>query len=414
MKKILKNKAAVLLWGARSCSRFGDALEMLALLYLVYDLTGSGLAMGSLMLFSVLPNAIVSPLAGVIADRYNKNKIMFFAEMTRTLCIILIPVLMFTKIIHLWHIYAISVVVSIAESFFEPTAGTTFVLVVGKEDMPIYNSIVTISNHIMRVLGYSLSGILIAASAGKEIIFTIDAVTFLASAVVSLIVKIPKLENDDSKEDTSFKNELLSGFRYVFGNKIIMSIMLVILLTQFLGTPLDTYIPIIIDRILKVATAWSGYFATAAIIGAILGNILYPILNKTSMKLYHLYLYGIASLGVSISLGGVILSPVYYAFMFFMSGLIGSLISVWSFTEIQILVDTNYLGRVFSLLTMIALISAPLAGVVFGGLADIVYIPLIFKYISLLWFSISVFSFFYIREVSKTSLNTKNKAIKEI
>lgn len=413
MKKILKNKGAVLLWGARSFSRFGDALEMLALLYLVYDLTGSGLAMGSLMLFSVLPNAIVSPFAGVIADKYNKNKIMFLSEMARTLCILLIPVLMLTNTIRLWHVYVISVVVSIAESFFEPTANTTFVLVVGKEDMPVYNSVVTISNHIMRVLGYSLSGILIA-NAGKEIIFAIDAVTFFASAVIALIVKIPKAENTVSKEGSSFRSELVSGFKYVLGNRLIISVMFVILLIQFLGTPLDTYIPLIIERILKASTAWSGYFATATIIGAIMGNILYPILKKTSMRIHHLYLYGIALLGLSIGISGFILTPVYYTFMYFIVGVTGSLIGVWSFTEVQLLVETSYLGRVSSILTMITLISAPLAGVVFGGLADIVYIPVIFKWIALLWFFISVFSFFYLRKAAKSSLNTQDNLINEV
>jgi DHA3 family macrolide efflux protein-like MFS transporter len=193
-----------------------------------------------------------------------------------------------------------------------------------------------------------------------------------------------------------------------------MSIMLVIFLVQFLGTTLDTYIPLIIDRVLKVATAWSGYFATATIIGAILGNILYPILHKTSMKTHHLYLYGIASLGLSIGLSGFILTPVYYLFMFFMVGVTGSLLGVWSFTEIQLLVDTGYLGRVFSILTMITLMSAPIAGVVFGGLADILYIPLIFKYISLLWLAIGIFSFFYLRKAAKQSPSKNTEFLNEI
>lgn len=396
IKKFLSNKPALLLWGARSFSRFGDALEMLAMLYLVYDLTGSGLAMGSLMLFSVLPNAIISPLAGVISDKYNKNKIMFLSEMVRVICILLIPLLMLTHSIQLWHIYLISVIVSIAESFFEPTAGITFFLVIGKEDMPLYNSAVTISNHILRVLGYSLSGIFIA-TIGKEIIFIIDAITFLASAIVSLIIKIPKLENTRAKEKTNFKEDLFSGFKYVFSNKTIISIMFVILIVNFLGTPLDTYIPILLDRILKVSKVWSGYFATAAIIGAILGNILYPILNKTSFKLQHLYFYGLILLGISMGLAGFILTPIYYLVLFFIFGAIGSLISVWSFTEIQLLVDTIFLGRVSSILTMLSLVAAPLAGVVFGGLADMVYIPSIFIALTLPWLIIGVFSYFSIR-----------------
>lgn len=401
MKKLLKNKYALMLWGSRSFSRFGDALETLALMYLVYDLTGSGLAMGSMLVFSVLPNVIVSPFAGVIADRYNKNKIMFFTELVRTICILIIPLLMITKTIALWHIYAISVVVSIAESFFEPTAGTTFVLVVGKEDMPVYNSAITISNHVLRILGYSLSGI-IMFSMGKEILFIIDAVTFFASAIVSLIVKIPKVESSQIEENHNFKEQLLSGFKYVLHNKIILTIFFVIIMIQFLGTPLETYIPIVIDRILKVTTNWSGYFYTASIAGAIIGNILYPILKKTSLKLENLYLISISILGLTIGVGAFLLNPFYYSFMYFVVGVVGSTLGTWSFTEVQILTDTAYLGRVSSIATMIMLISTPLAGVVFGGLADIITIPVIYKYVAMLWFVIAVVSYISTKKTYKS------------
>lgn len=404
MKKFLRNKDALLLWGSRSFSRFGDSLEMLALLYLIYDLTGSGLAMGSLMLFSVLPNAIVSPFAGVIADRYDKRKIMFISELTRTLCIILIPILMVTNVIRVWQIYLISIVVSIAESFFEPTAGIAFVLVVGKKHMPEFNSIVTISNHIMRVLGYSLSGIMIA-TIGKELIFVIDGITFLASAIVALLVTIPKTNKECETQTSDFRGELSAGFKYVISSKIILPIMFVIFMIQFFGTPLDTYIPIIIDKILRVSKIWSGYFATATIIGAILGNILYPILNKTSIKLYHMYLLGIMAMAISIGGSGYILSPIYYTFMFFIVGLVSSLLGTWSFTEIQIRSDTEYLGRVGSIMTMLMLIPAPLAGVIFGGLADIVYIPTIFKNLSVAWVITAIVSSIVIKNAfSKTQL----------
>lgn len=378
MLKLLKNKNILMLWGSRAFSRFGDALETLALLYLVYDLTGSGLAMGSLMLFSTLPNAIVSPFAGVIADKYNKKKIMFWAEMSRTLCILLIPILMYTKLITLWHIYVLSILISIAESFFEPTAGITFVLVVGKDDIPLFNSLGTTTNHIMRIVGYSLSGILMT-TIGKEPIFIIDALTFLVSAIISLIVIIPNINKTEEKQSKKFSYEFKNGFSYILKNKIIVVILFIILLMEFLMTPLQTYIPLIIDKILKISNIWSGYFSTALIVGAILGNIIYPLLLKTKFKLHHLYLTSLLILGTILVLSSFIINPFYYLFMYFIVGLLSSLISVWSFTEIQMLVDINYLGRVGSIITMICLMSSPLSGVLFGGLADKIYIPTIFR-----------------------------------
>lgn len=79
--------------------------------------------------------------------------------------------------------------------------------------------------------------------------------------------------------------------------------------------------------------------------------------------------------------------------MYFIVGLLGSPISVWSFSEIQMLIDISYLGRVGSIITMICLISSPLSGVLFGGLADKVYIPTIFRSLAIWLFN---FKFYFL------------------
>ncbi len=406
MKSLLKNRSAMLLTISRAFSRSGDALETLALLYLVYDLTGSGLAMGSLMLFSVLPNAIISPFAGVVADKYNKKKIMFIAEMARTICILIIPILMYTNSIALWHIYLISVMVSIAESFFEPTVGITFVLVVGKENMPLANSVGTTLNHIMRIVGYSLSGI-IMTTIGKEPLFIIDSLTFLLSAITAIIITIPNMEKTKDEESNNFIQELKSGFSYVIKNNLIVVILFVVLLAQFLSTPLETYIPLIINKVLKVSNTWAGYFSTATIVGALIGTILYPVLVKTKIKLQHVYLFGLSFFAIALGFSTFLITPFYFAFMFFICGLILSLIGVWSFTEIQLLVDINYLGRVGSIITMICLISSPLSGVIFGALADKIFIPVIFKYLALSCLIISIISYMLTKFAYKSAPKTQ-------
>jgi len=125
----------MILWISRALSRFGDAIESLALMYLVYELTGSGLAMGTVMLFSGIPNIVIGPIAGVIVDRYNKKAIMFICELVRAVALILIPVFMYFNIISLWHIYILASVASIAESFYEPCYGVASIQITPKEDL---------------------------------------------------------------------------------------------------------------------------------------------------------------------------------------------------------------------------------------------------------------------------------------
>ena len=231
-KQIFKNRNAMLLWASRTFSRFGDALESLALMYLVYDLTGSALKMGTVMLFSFIPNIILSPFAGVVADKYNKKTIMVITEIIRAISILLIPFMMITHTIKIEYIYAIAFFVSIAESFYEPAYGVTVVSTIEKNLIPIMNSLVTTSNSIAKGIGYIISGILIA-SVGKEILFAIDSLTFLFSAFVALIISIKKIELSQNKIKNTFMLDLKSGFSYVFKEKLILLLFSTIIFINF-------------------------------------------------------------------------------------------------------------------------------------------------------------------------------------
>ncbi|HBB29255.1 MAG TPA: hypothetical protein DC000_08420, partial [Clostridiales bacterium] len=91
MKSLIKNRNAIFLWISRTVSKFGDSFESLALMYLVYDVTGSALAMSTVMIFSMIPNLLVSPFAGALVDRFNKKTILFISEIVRTITIFMIP-----------------------------------------------------------------------------------------------------------------------------------------------------------------------------------------------------------------------------------------------------------------------------------------------------------------------------------
>lgn len=402
MKKLLQNRNIVYLWWARTFSRFGDALESLALMYLVYDLTGSGLAMGTTMLFSILPNVLISPFAGVVVDRYNKNRIMFISEMVRTLVILIIPALMLMGKIQVWHIYTISVVVSIAESFFEPCNGATFKLVVGNEDLPLVNSVVTTSNNIARIIGYSLSGIIIAFY-GKEIIFAFDAFTFFMSALASLAIRIPDTVKQKIESYSEFFDEIANGFKYILSQKLIIVILLVIIIVQFIGAPIGLFVPLIIENVLRIGTAWAGTLLTINIVGTIIGNLIFPIVNKTSLKLSHFYFYSLILIGLFIGFAGFFSSIVTYSALFFVVGVLGSILGISSFTKIQQLVSNDFIGRVFAFSNIALLVANPLSSTIFGALADYVYIPTIFKYLSIICVVAGVTSYLMVNKAERAT-----------
>jgi MFS family permease len=392
MSKLLRNRNVLIIWISRAFSRFGDALENLALMYAVYDLTGSGLAMGTVMLFSMIPNIIVSPIAGVIVDRYNKKTIMIISEITRSVFILLIPLLMFTGHLQLWHIYGISVIVSIAESFFEPCSGVVFTLIVSKEELPLINSLSTTTNSIMRVVGYSVAGVIITLI-NKEILFIIDALTFFISAIAATMYVLPKIESRESEKSSGIMDEFVQGVKYTLSNDLIPILFLAILVVTALTTPIVQFIPILTEKTLKLNPIWAGYFLTLNSIGNIFGGIIYPVLLKANLKLKEMYLISLCTIGISMVVICYYPNKYIALIMFFIVGSLCSLIGMWSFTEIQKVCKTEYFGRVCSLTNIVMLSTIPFASAINGWLIDIVLLSSVIKVSGVLFIVFGVILF---------------------
>ncbi|GEM_PF-405529 len=398
MIKLLKNRNALIFVLSRILSRFGDSLESLALMYLVYDLTGSAVAMGTVMLFSMIPNFLISPIAGVIADRYSKKRIMFIAEMVRAGAIILIPVLMFSGTIQLWHIYSMAVLVSVAESFFEPCANIVFVSIVDKEELHLVNSVSTVLGRIAGILGYSLAGLLIVF-VNKEVLFIFDSITFLLSGVAVLIIKLPKSQEKKIGKALEIISDFKEGVKYIFTTKLIPILFLGILILSALLVPLERFVPVAVDQIFSLSPTWAGIFMTTLTIGSIVGGILYPILVKKNIKLKNAYLYNLVLLGVVILISCYIKSQYILFIMFFSVGAISSIIGSWSFTEIQKSCDERYLGRVGSVATMVMLAAAPLASFLSGVLIEAFSLINVWKLAGLLFIVVGLFMYIKISKL---------------
>lgn len=369
MKELLKNRNVLIMWISRAFSRFGDSFESLALMYLVYDITDSALAMGTVMIFSMVPNVIVSPLAGVIIDRYNKKVIMFCAEIVRAVLILAIPVLMYLKLIAFWNICVIAVGVSIAESFFVPCISVVMKMVVRGDQLPLINSLLSTTNCIMRILGYSLAATAMAFL-GKELIFMTDSITFLVSAIAAVLITIPELKVKKLESGGEILDDLMDGFRYVKCQKFILIILVSYFIINGTATPVMDFMPIFTGEMLRLTPSWAGYFMTVSSVGSVFGTILYPFLVKRKYTLEQAFMAGLVCCGV------VLLLPCFFPHyitamvLYLVTGIVGPILSAWGATYIQSNCDVRYLGRVASVRNIALLASTPLAAGIVGWAVD--------------------------------------------
>lgn len=369
MKSLIKNRNAIFLWISRTISRFGDAFESLALMYLVYDVTGSALAMSTVMIFSMIPNLLVSPFAGALVDRFNKKTILFISETVRTITILMIPVLSWFNIIELWHINLIAFIVSVAESFYEPCYGVTVALTVDKEDLPVLNSVVTLSNNIARCIGYSLAGI-IMFNLGKNILFIFDSFTFLISAIFALFLRINDITENISVNVKQIGKDIVSGCKYLLNEKVLVGFISVFLLISLFASPLLNFLPISLKEIFVLNESWAGLLMTLFSIGSIAGSVVYPMIYKLGAKFNTVVLFSFIFLGGLLLMSVFIHTKAVAILMYIAIGIIASILNMWVSTGIQQKCDISFLGRVSSIVSIIATASTPFACAVFGLIID--------------------------------------------
>lgn len=181
----LRNPVFAQLYVAQTVSLLGDALTWVALALLAFELAGSGASviLGSALTLRVTAFVLLSPLAGALADRLNRKRLMVTADLARMVVIGLMPL-----VTQAWQVYVLMLALNGFTAFFTPTYQATIPLVTGKGDYGQAISLSGATYEILGVLGPGLAGGLVAVLGGRTL-FWLDALSFLLSALLILTVR---------------------------------------------------------------------------------------------------------------------------------------------------------------------------------------------------------------------------------
>jgi MFS family permease len=205
------------LWFGQIISLLGDWFNLIASASLIGMLTKSGIAVGGLFVIRMLAPFIVSPLAGVIADRYNRKVILILADLTRALTVM--GFLFVREPQQVWILYVLTAIQLGISGFFFPARSAILPDVVSSRELGGANALGSATWSIMLSLGAALGG-LVAGSWGIYPSFVIDAFTFLISAFfISRIVYQPvSTETTSSRSIRSAFTDYFEGLRYLKEN----------------------------------------------------------------------------------------------------------------------------------------------------------------------------------------------------
>lgn len=369
----LKHRNYRLFFGGQSISLIGTWIQRIAISWLVYHLTNSVFLLGVVGFADQIPTFLLSPLAGVLADRWNRYHILIVTQVLATIQALILTYIFFYRTIDIWHIMFLSVFLGCINAFDIPARHSLLVEMIEKKE-DIGNAIALNSSifNSARLIGPSIAGILLA-TIGEGICFLINGLSYLVVIASLLRMKIvPRIIN---KKNTHVLKELKEGFSYTVGFKPIKSIILLFGLVGLMGMPYSVLLPVFAKEILKGGSHTYGFLMGASGLGALTGALY--LASKKSIR----GVWKILPSSAGIFGFGLIMFSVSRFFSLSMALMVligfGMMLQMGSSnTILQTIVDDDKRGRVLSFYIMALMGTVSFGSLLAGGMAKFLGVPI--------------------------------------
>src|SRR5579859_3381215 len=174
-----------LMFAGESVSLLGDQFHFVALAWLTLQLTGSGVALGTVLMAAAIPRAVFMLVGGAISDRISPRSLMLVANALRTVVVAVVAALVLTGHVQLWQLYVLALIFGVVDAFFYPALNTIVPMLVSDEQLSPANGVVQIMQQVSGLVGPALAGLLVAA-AGTGPAFAIDSASFAVATATML------------------------------------------------------------------------------------------------------------------------------------------------------------------------------------------------------------------------------------
>lgn len=374
-KDNLWKKKAVAFITSQAVSLFGSSIVQMAIVWYVTMQTSSGIWLTILTLSSFLPQMIISPFAGVWADRYNKKKIIILADvLIATSTLILAIFLQINNLANtsLIAIVVVSIIRSIGTGIQTPTVNSMIPLLVPEDKLMKFNGVNSSIQSVIQFASPLVAGGILVLGSISNILF-IDVITAVIGVSILSFIKIEQKSVQKIEEKASTINEIKEGIRFSISDKLIGKLLLIYGIFIFLSVPSSFMSSLIITRNFGQDYMYLSICETIGFVGMFLGGLLLGtwggFKNRNKTLTLGMILYSIFAIG----LGLVTQYWMFVALIFFISFSI-PIIQTTTMTMLQEKVQIEMQGRIFSLLNAIFSGLMPLGMILFGVLADIVSI----------------------------------------
>jgi MFS family permease len=369
-------KGFLVVWLGQIISVLTSSMSAFGLSIWMFEKTQSATAMALMQVFFITPFLLMSPIAGVMVDRYNRKLMMAVSDACSFVATAAILILFATGNMQTWHLYVVEVIYGVGNTFQWPAYSAAISTMVPKEQLGRANGLMALLEGGPGVVAPMLAGAMLPV-VGLTGILGLDVATFILALGALLLISVPKpaVSAEGSKEQGNLLQQSMFGFKYIFKRPSLLALQGLLLgVNLFFGIGFAVLSPMVLSRTGNDSIIY-GTVQSAQAIGAVVGGIIMSAwggfkkrVNGFLLGMVIPGLFGMTFFGLGQGL------PVWIpaAVMMSIAGPLcnGSNQAIW-----QSKVPQDLQGRVFSARRMIAWLTTPIAPIIGGTLADYVLEP---------------------------------------
>jgi MFS family permease len=345
--EVIRSPAYFPLWFGQLLSSFGDTLHYIALVVLVFELTGQGIAVASLAAAEIVPMLLLGPIAGVVIDRFSRKAVLIGADLFRGA---LVLSLLWPQ--GAWHAYLAAAGLAAGSTFFNPTVQAVMPALTTDSQRLAANSVAWSTGRLVQIPASAVGGGLLAWL-GTGPAFAVNALSFVLSAVLVARLPIPahagRLAREARRGLGGSLTDARDGLRFALGDRFVSRLLVVQVLASLATGATGAMLVVLAERHLELPPSGFAWLIGAIGIGALLGPLIPSALARDYRDARWLFVpYMVRGVG-DVLIGIVTPLPVALVLLF-VYGLNTSAGIVVFNSVVQEAVPDAVRGRVFTLL----------------------------------------------------------------
>lgn len=361
-----------LVFTGESISLIGDQFHFVALAWLVLQLTGSGVALGTVLMVAAIPRAAFMLLGGALSDRFSPRSLMLVSNVIRGVVVGVLAALVISGNAQLWMLYGLALIFGVVDGIFHPALNTIVPMLVSERQLPQANALVQITQQLSGLIGPAIAGLVVAAvQTGPA--FAVDAVSFGVAALALAFVLGGRRAAPTASEEQPAEGLLAtigSGLRYAWSDPAVRSLIFLVAAFNFAFTgPMQVGLPYLANSRYDGGPALLGVMFSAFGVGAVAGAALAGSIKHVP-RLGLVTLAIAAGLGIGVGVIGVAPNIAVALAAMVAIGLGAGFINVRVIAWLQRRTPEAMRGRVMSLLLLGAIGLAPVSLAISGVIID--------------------------------------------